>query len=393
MREVKLLAGTKQIEKSVLEPFSEEACDFLAELSSELRNHPKAKQYPDVWTFAFWCRKANLSKLKNFFMDNHTMRRIGRGIVFHIAPSNVPVNMGFTYAFGLLAGNANVVRVSTKAFGQIDVICEAMEKVFLQERFERIRRMTSIVSYPHDKEITAHYSALCNSRVIWGGDRTIEEIRETELPSRSNEITFADRYSFGILNAKEVGRLEEDALRELADKFYNDTYLMDQNACSSPHLLFWLHAETSVKKKFWDAVYQAAQKYELADSKVSEKYTLLCESAIDHDHILQIHRYSNLLYVIKLENMSYVDSDYRGKYGMFYEMDIKSLEQICPLINEKVQTCLYFGVNPEQIGQLIQEYSLCGMDRIVPFGQSLDIGLYWDGYDIIRSLSRCVEVI
>ena len=91
--------------------------------------------------------------------------------------------------------------------------------------------------------------------------------------------------------------------------------------------------------------------------------------------------------------MSYVDSDCRGKYGMFYEMDIKSLEQICPLINEKVQTCLYFGVNPEQIGQLIQEYSLCGMDRIVPFGQSLDIGLYWDGYDIIRSLSRCVEVI
>ena len=144
MREVKLLAGTKQIEKSVLEPFSEEACDFLAELSSELRNHPKAKQYPDVRTFAFWCRKANLSKLKNFFLDNHTMRRIGRGIVFHIAPSNVPVNMGFTYAFGLLAGNANVVRVSTKAFGQIDVICEAMEKVFLQERFERIRRIRKL---------------------------------------------------------------------------------------------------------------------------------------------------------------------------------------------------------------------------------------------------------
>jgi hypothetical protein len=32
------------------------------------------------------------------------------------------------------------------------------------------------------------------------------------------------------------------------------------------------------------------------------------------------------------------------------------------------------------------------VDRIVPIGQALDIGLYWDGYDIIPSLTKTIEI-
>ena len=59
-------------------------------------------------------------------------------------------------------------------------------------------------SYPSavtKKEITDAFSALCNVRVIWGGDATIAEIRKSPLPPRSNEITFADRHSAAVINA------------------------------------------------------------------------------------------------------------------------------------------------------------------------------------------------
>jgi hypothetical protein len=33
---------------------------------------------------------------------------------------------------------------------------------------------------------------------------------------------------------------------------------------------------------------------------------------------------------------------------------------------------------------------LPGIDRVVPVGKALDIGVIWDGYDLIRSMSRIV---
>lgn len=44
--------------------YSEIVCDFLQDLSGALRRDAEAKTFPDIQTFAFWCRRANISKLK-----------------------------------------------------------------------------------------------------------------------------------------------------------------------------------------------------------------------------------------------------------------------------------------------------------------------------------------
>ena len=38
------------------------------------------------------------------------------------------------------------------------------------------------------------------------------------------------------------------------------------------------------------------------------------------------------------------------------------------------------------------ECKYLGVDRVIPVGQALEIDLIWDGYDIIRSLSRTINV-
>ncbi len=323
---VQYLAGAHEVHNTVLPPYDDLVCEFLDTLAGSLRRDSEAKKYPDVQTFAFWCRKANIQKLKKVYQQDEPYIRLGKGVIFHIAPSNVPINAGFTYVMGLLAGNSNVVRVSGKRHLQVLCLCRVLEAVLENPIFEKIRFMTSFITYEKDATITDAYSATCAMRVIWGGDRTIQEIRKSPLPPRSTEITFADRYSFGILNGSFINQASDSELQQLAKAFYNDTYLMDQNACSAPHLLFWQEGSEAAKKRFWNSVYQVALDYELEDQKVSDKYSLLCEKVTNLPEIATVEKYNNLLYVVNLdyEKMNQNAQDvYRGIYGLFYQTDIE----------------------------------------------------------------------
>ena len=78
--------------------------------------------------------------------------------------------------------------------------------------------------------------------------------------------------------------------------------------------------------------------------------------------------------------------------GFFFEYETKDINKIKDFINNKYQTLTYFGVDKNKLKSFIFENNLKGIDRIVPIGQSLNIGLSWDGYDIPNMLSRGVEV-
>ena len=94
-----------------LPPFSDEVIEYINALSAALLKDKESRFFPDVVTFAFFCRKANLLKQRALYV-NESIVRIGRGTIFHIAPSNVPINFAYSLVAGMLAGNYNIVRVS-----------------------------------------------------------------------------------------------------------------------------------------------------------------------------------------------------------------------------------------------------------------------------------------
>lgn len=398
MKKVEILCGKDSVVKIPLSPYNDRVCEFLDVWSKELRKDEEAKKYADLQTFAFWIRKSNIQKKKEEYNKRNRGRTLlGRGIVFHIAPSNVPVNCFYTFVFGLLAGNSNIVRVPSKKFLQVECACRVLQNILASEQYKHIEVRSLFVRYERDDEITAKYTAMCNSRVIWGGDETICEVRKLVLPPRSNEITFADRYSFGILSLEALQELDVVSLNRLAMDFYNDTYLMDQNACSAPHMILWKReksmedeAAQNLQNRFWKAVVEAAEKYDLEDMKVSEKYGLLCQSVIELDGISSCQRYGNLLYVCTLDSLPAKITKYRGKFGLFFQANVSGWHWLGEMSDEKIQTCASFGLDRTQIWQEIMERHVCGIDRIVPFGKTLDIDVIWDGYDIIEQLSRVI---
>ncbi|MFA6409668.1 MAG: acyl-CoA reductase [Gammaproteobacteria bacterium] len=373
------------------EPYNELVCTFLSDLSFELLASENTKLYPDIAYFAFWCRKANIAKLKADFEDGKS--RLGLGLVFHIAPANVPINFAFSFVFGLLSGNANVVRVPSKAFPQVDIVCSAIENLFNLEKYSEIKSMNAFIRYEQNDDITGMFSSKCNARIIWGGDATIRNIRKLSIPERSIEITFADRYSFCVLEAASISKLKDNELRQFAEQFYNDTYLMDQNACSSPHLIIWLgEGKDFAKEKFWENVHEIVkEKYKLETVSVVDKYTKLCHDAIEVSDC-NFKRHGNSIYRISLNILSNDIDKFRGKCGYFYEFSTNEINNIAHIVNTKYQTLTYFGVDKQQLLDFVIKNRLLGVDRIVPVGKALDIGVIWDGYDIIKALSRIIDV-
>ncbi len=386
------LIGSDDVTVCPIIPYHNLVCDFLNDLSLNLFASKEATKFPDVASFAFWCRKANIVKFKKDFEDGKN--RLGLGLVFHIAPSNVPVNFAFSFAFGLLAGNASVVRVPSKDFPQTHLICEAIHHVFKNKKYDGIKRTTAFIQYQKNDEITADFSKRCHARIIWGGDETIKNIRQLPIPERAVEIAFADRYSFCILDALSVLKLNDTNLKKLAENFYNDNYLMDQNACSSSHLIIWQGDDkAAAKEKFWAAVAKlAAKKYELTPVQAVDKYTLLCCNAIDLEKEIQFKKYNEYVYCLSLKKLPNQLDYLRGKFGYFYEYETDDLNYLAPYVNIKYQTLTYFGVDKHQLLQFVLDHHLLGIDRIVPIGQALDIQVIWDGYDVIKTLSRVIDV-
>ena len=82
----------------------------------------------------------------------------------------------------------------------------------------------------------------------------------------------------------------------------------------------------------------------------------------------------------------------RGKWGIFFEYNISSLNKIKSYINNKYQTLTYCGLKKENLEAFVKKNSLKGIDRIVPIGQALDIDFFWDGYDLNRILTRVIDL-
>jgi len=382
----------KQIKPTI--PFDIESIGFLNLLSKELTSDLQIRAFPDVATFAFFCRKANILKIKEQYNGEDTIR-IGRGLVFHIAPSNVPVNFAYSLVCGILAGNVNIVRVPSKDFDQIRIICEAISRIAKTNTYAAVTSRIILVRYDRLSNYTNLFSGLCDVRVIWGGDETIADVRKSYLPSRSFDVTFADRYSLCAINGDiYVAELNPE---KIALGFYNDTYLFDQNACTSPHLIVWTGNEENVRKSkeiFWENLYQIVQQKQYMVSPVIavDKLTSLFKHAIKSSGIKKMNTKSNVLWRINLNDLSENIDDYRCSSGYFLEFHANALSEISDIANRKFQTIAYYGYNKDELKSQIIDAKPYGIDRIVRIGSTTDFSIIWDGYDLIRTLSRCCEI-
>ena len=374
------------------EIFSDSAIDFLSALSNELMKLPAARLFSDVATFAFFCRKANIIALKKKRTEN--IIRLGRGVAFHVAPSNVPVNFAYSMVAGILSGNINIVRVPSKSFEQVEIICSAINKVASLIKFKEIADRLLLIQYDRQSIATNYLSSICDVRVIWGGDDTIAQIRKSVIPARAYDVTFADRYSIAAINADEF--VNEQNTTKVAENFFNDTYLFDQNACSAPRLVIWTGDKKNIsqaKEMFWSALQLRIDQYVLSPILSVDKLSALYLQSQDNAEIRREIPIDNKLWRIKVSELSVDIDKNRCAGGYFLEYDASTLNELKKIVNRKYQTLAYYGYDNDELSKLVLEMKFNGIDRIVPIGKTTDFSLIWDGYDLISALSRVCSIL
>lgn len=387
MNQIEYIIGNEEILEQMpsvcaWRPFDERVIDFCGKMSEALLKDRRTRSYPDLLTLAFWLRKSSIKRISQDYSSMN--KHLGRGLAFHIAPGNVALSFAYSLVTGLVTGNTNIIRLPSRKFEQADVFCEVLKEVLLGER--ELSQRICLIKYPHDKSITDLLSSKCHTRIIWGGDNTVNTIRQSPIQPRTTEITFANRFSVCIINSENY--LADYNPQKTAHDFYIDTYLSDQNACSSPRIIFWSGTKIEeAKGVFWKALHDEIQDYDMAPVTTVDKLLTFCKYAAVEECKLSVETDLRIMRV-ELESLGQNVLDNMGNSGFFYEYNISDISEILPICGWNLQTLSYIGCDETQLRELILLNAPDGVDRIVPVGKTMDFGFIWDGRDVIREMTR-----
>lgn len=391
-----VLAGAKSaISNEPVEIFTQSRIDFLARLSRRLLTDASSKAVPEVVTFAYWCRQSNLERLRLSYLKDDRLR-MGLGLSFHICPSNVPINFAFSMAFGLLSGNSCVLRLPSKPSAVVDILVKAIQKQLDDSDADKLYENLALLRFERDDETIQYWMSVSDGRIVWGGDETVAHMRSFPSKPRSREVAFADRYSLCLLNAISILQMEEITFNKFCNNLFNDIYLMDQAACSSPQLIAWIGNSTDIQlaqSKLWPEVVKIANnKYSMHAVQVMDKFVQACRAVIAEPHLSDLERHDNVLYRMVLSAVDESQDTRRGYFGTIHEVLLPELDALAPIVNERYQTMTVQGVDQSTIREWLIRHRLRGIDRIVPVGRALDMNVLWDGFDLIGSLSRIIDI-
>lgn len=384
MSNIEYLIGNESIDDSPLISFDNEVLDFLQKLSVTLMSNKSVRDYPDIAAFAYFCRLSNIKREQKKYANDF---RMGRGLCFHIAPSNIPLNFAFSYVMSLVAGNANIVRLPSRDFPQSEIVVSIIKESL--KNYHLIAKRTAFVKYDRESEWTDYFSKQADARMIWGGDNTVQKLKQIITKPTCIDVTFPNRYSVAIINGHEILRASSNTLNKLAKDFYNDTYLMDQNACSSPQIIFWINDCKEARTIFWERVNSyVIKKYELNESVSVDKYLSLCRNTINNSNINRLSKFNNNIYLFDISTIDDSTFTTRFKSGMFYEKTIFDYKELNVLQDPMVQTISHFGCDEEKIICTINYFHMKGINRVTKIGNALEMNFNWDGFNIISVLSR-----
>ncbi len=375
-------------------PFSRDAVDFCGELSRALFR-AGMKDRPEVNALAYWCRPAEVVRLKSSFEKLATGRAsvMPRGTVFHVPPVNVETLFLYGWLLSMLCGNRNIVRISSRASGLTTELCGLVAS--LLERYETLAPINFAMSYGHDDQLTADLSACCDVRIVWGGDETVRALRSVPLPPTARDICFPDRYSYSVIRAGGVITSSDAQRQALAHAFYNDCYWFDQMACSSPRLIAWCGAPEeclAARASFFDLLACEVERHGYTTEPSVRSSKLLFASGLILDESVDSYEtYGNELTVLKLSSLSTLDRNHCGG-GLLLSIDLPDLPAIAPIVQRRDQTLTYFGFDRQEMELFAHSLNGRGIDRIVPIGEALTFNRFWDGYDLLQELTRRVWV-
>lgn len=392
-----VLAGLRS--QPAWRPFDERAMAFVRRFSQKLLTSGGIRQHPELAALGHWFRGANLQTLAaKYELETPEMLKLGRGLAFHLAPSNVDSVFMYSWLLSLLAGNTNLVRVSQKPSPAQDFLIGALAQTLAEEVGAPVRERIVLLTYPHDAELTRAISESCLVRVVWGGDATVRAIRAIPLRPTAIEVCFPDRFSACAIRAAAILEADDTALARLATAFYNDAFWFAQQACSSPRLVAWVGDEATIDAaaaRFWAALDAELERRRPENSeamnmaRVAASFEYAAARLARPEAAGEFHG----AHPMRLRMERGLDDSAKDIHcgnGLFLETRLPQLAALAPQLSDREQTLAVHGFPREDLVELATALPPRAVDRFAKFGEALAFAPVWDGQDLITTFSRAV---
>ena len=396
IKDISELDDLLNYDSTLLPAFDEKIIDFQENLSRHLLKDKTIRKIPELVAFSFWIRKSNIMKFLSTLSQNDKIIYVPRGLVFHIAPSNVDFMFLYSWFISILAGNSNVLRISSNFDKNVIHIIKKLIKFAEENNIRWFLKSNIILNYEHNDVINNLLSSKADVRIIWGGDETIKRMRKFDSKTNVKDIFFADKFSYSVVNSNYYLESAEKEKISLASNSYNDSFLFNQKACSSPQVVFFVGNEQSnndASNTYWRQLTNEIENRtnKKSSSLVIEHYLnwflLAAKNKVNKTEINDIKP--------TVVRMPY--QDISGTYrtcggGFFIESYVESLNQLLNFGNESDQTLSYYGFDQADLKNYVIKKGYKSNLRLVPIGRALNFDVYWDGYNLLNELVKIITV-
>lgn len=375
---------------------------FIEDLSKNLLKNTQYRDYPELVALGFWLRKSNLHK-KIELAKHQKEKQQALGLVVHFTPANVDTMFIYSWLASMLLGNINIVRVASQDSLSKVLLLELINSLFIQPKYQDIATRNLFVSYDKSSAASRILCAHADARMMWGGDASVAQIQALPAKENTKDFCFNDKYSVAVVADSEIIHSVEN----VSQRLWRDTQAFQQQACSSPRILYVIQQETSVDALQQGLVELFAKLAQNASSdkggwpdigRTNEHFLVIQSLALKQlcspqDALIAL----NLVSGIVLPTLTEQALESHSGNGLFYVRLVSSAEQaineLASCLPEKLQTVSVAmpSSHPESadsISTLLQERIQHRQYRVQPLGEALDFSFHWDGYDLLYELAQ-----
>lgn len=313
------------------------------------------------------------------------------GVVGHWPAGNVAIQPLLSMTCALLGGNAVLVRIPS---GLVDLTRVLMEKLAQSDLGGRLTRRIFMASFDHRRQdLQAAMAKSVDGAMIWGGEEAVLQVRALPFPHWARLAVFGPRISVAAMDSgawSEPKQQESWCLR-----LARDVWQFDQQACSSPQVLFLERSRGQSTDEFLSKLKRAFENENRAHPRREIPAVLtstICQARASwllSDTTHQATFPSRPDWTLLFGSGADLPKPTQGKTLTVLEVD-DLLEPISKW-DGNVQTLGLGLADPEKEKRVTQLAGRKGVDRIVKLGRMHVFVSPWDGMDLIRPMVRMVR--
>lgn len=367
-------------------PFDKKRTSLVSSLADRLLQFEPRQ--PSFVALGWWLRSSSMEAMQSDFEELERLERSKRfpmGLVLTIAPNNVDLMFGYTWALNFLLGNNQVVRVSSRASELETLFIRLLTEVLGDE----LSRSTVFFSGSHNNPILQELFRISDSVLVWGSNKTVRDLERYERSVNSRYISFPHRESSALIDSQEFLKLEGAGLSKLLDNFQKDTKTFSQQACSSPRKIFWLgpDAHEAISRFVELSSTGEGVPDEVLSAKRTMESTLIMMGA---KPVRDLYPGGETTHLVATSRQQVrLASELNPGFDSQVHIEIQSVEALQEFLDSDEQSLVIYGnVRSDVLTTLNSKKYL--PRRVVRGGSALIFDYRWDGRNLLAELTKPV---